>query len=709
MKADKNNSIGRFRIIFLVMCLAGLYILGSALHTMLPPTSEYWEKVSKRFIKENLPIPATRGNIYSWDGQLLAGSIPEYRLYLDYVVIDRDSIARVKAQAWRDSAFQQDLDSISLGLARIFPDKSPEWFRQRLLEGKKRKSHAWRIYPGHASYIQYKECKKLPLLRETSFRGGFYVEEQMKRKRPYGSLASRTLGDLYRDSDAAKNGLELSFDSILSGKPGISHRTKIRNKRLSFTDLEPEDGHDIVSTIDVNIQDVAEKAIVNKLKEVKGETGIVIVMEVATGDVKAIVNMTRGQDSLYYEMKNNAISDLMEPGSTFKTASIMVGLEDGTISMDDVVDCTGGIYNMHGRWMKDHNWRKGGYGVLSVSQVLEYSSNIGVSKLIDKAYHDQPEKFVQGLNREGVGLLLDLPFKGKGEPIVPHPKDTKRYWSKTDLPWMSIGYVTMLPPISTLTFYNAIANGGRMVKPRFIKAEMKDGIIVKEYPTEVLKQRICSPKTLDNIQLILERVVSRGLGKKAGNGGKLFKVSGKTGTAQIAKANGGGYHSGIPRYMVSFCGYYPSDAPKYSCIVCIVKNGLPASGGGQCGPVFREISEYVMSSGDHRNIETAADSNSVYVPEITLGNKRDAQDIIKKMKLEQVSVEEEMIDTIPEDKVPNVAGMGAKDAVYLLQQRGLKVRLNGAGEVQQQSIPPGSEAIRGKTITLVLKERKQSE
>ena len=316
MKADKNNSIGRFRIIFLVMCLAGLYILGSALHTMLPPTSEYWEKVSKRFIKENLPIPATRGNIYSWDGQLLAGSIPEYRLYLDYVVIDRDSIARVKAQAWRDSAFQQDLDSISLGLASIFPDKNPEWFRQRLLEGKKRKSHAWRIYPGHASYIQYKECKKLPLLRETSFRGGFYVEEQMKRKRPYGSLASRTLGDLYRDSDAAKNGLELSFDSILSGKPGISHRTKIRNKRLSFTDLEPEDGHDIVSTIDVNIQDVAEKAIVNKLKEVKGETGIVIVMEVATGDVKAIVNMTRGQDSLYYEMKNNAISDLMEHGWT---------------------------------------------------------------------------------------------------------------------------------------------------------------------------------------------------------------------------------------------------------------------------------------------------------------------------------------------------------------------------------------------------------
>lgn len=705
MKADKNNSLGRFRIIFFVMCLGGLYILGTALHTMLPPTSDYWKEVSRRFTKENLPIPANRGNIYSSDGQLLAGSLPEYRLYLDYVVKDPDSIAQEKTKAWRDSVFKQDLDSIALGLAKIFPDKDANWFRRRLLEGKEKKSRAWRIYPGHASYIQYKECKELPMFKEASYKSGFYAEEQMQRKRPNGSLASRTLGDLYRDSDAAKFGLELSYDSILRGTPGISHRAKIRNKRLSFTDVEPEDGHDLVTTIDINIQDVAEKAIVNKLKEVNGETGIVILMEVATGDVKAIVNMTKGMDGNYYEMKNNAVSDLMEPGSTFKTASIMVGLEDGLIKPTDRVDCSGGIYNMHGRPMKDHNWRKGGYGELTVSEILEQSSNIGVSRLIDNAYHNQPEKFVQGLNREGVGLALNLPFKGKGEPIVPHPKDQNRYWSKTDLPWMSIGYVTMLPPISTLTFYNAIANGGKMVKPRFIKEEKKDGIVVKEFPVEVMKQSICKPSTLKTIQGFLENVVSKGLGKKAGNGGRLFKVSGKTGTAQIAKANGGGYHNGTPRYMVSFCGYYPSDAPRYSCIVCIVKDGLPASGGGQCGPVFSEISQYVMSSGDFRQPEEVADSNSIFVPEISMGNKQEAGDIIQKMNLQGVEWLNQHKDSVALNKVPDVTGMGAKDAVYALQQRGLKILIHGTGTVQEQNIPAGSEVVKGKTITLTLKEK----
>ena len=703
MKADKNNSIGRFRIIFLLMCLAGLYILGTALHTMLPPTSEYWDKVSKRFIKENLPIPATRGNIYSWDGQLLAGSIPEYRLYLDYVVIDKDSTARVNAQAWRDSAFDHDIDSISLGLASIFHDKSAEWFRQRLLEGKKKRRHAWRIYPGHASYIQYKECKELPLLRESSFKGGFYVEEQMKRKRPYGSLASRTLGDLYRDSDAAKNGLELSFDSILRGKPGTSHSSKVLNKRIRFVDMPPENGNDLLTTLDINIQDMADRALRNKLKEVGGEIGIAAVMEVQTGDVKAIVNLTRMSDGEYYECKNNAVSDLMEPGSTFKTASIMVALDDGKINKNTRVETGSGIYQMHGRWMKDHNWRKGGYGNLSVTEVLMYSSNIGVSRLIDDAYKDDPDRYVRGLNKLGVGLPLNLPFVGKGEPRVRHPKKQGRFWlnwSNTALPWMSIGYETMLPPIATLAFYNGIANGGKMVKPRFVTAELKDGQVIREFPTEVIKENMCKKSTLVDIQEILEKVVSEGLGKKAGNNGRYFKVSGKTGTAQIAAAGGGGYHSGITRYMVSFCGYFPSEAPKYSCIVCIVKSGLPASGGGQCGPVFSEISQYIMSKGNSHDAREVSDSNSVYIPASVRGQEKKSN-----MVLEELGIREQLetkVDSMPDDKVPNVIGMGARDAVYELQKRGLKVRLNGKGHVKGQSIPAGSSAERGKTITIQL-------
>ena len=705
MKADKNNSIGRYRILFILMVLAGAYILGTALQTMLPPKSQYWESVEKRFTKENIPLPANRGNILACDGQILSGSVPEYRLYMDFKVIDPDSAAQVKAQHWRDSVFTEKLDSIAEGLAQIFPDYNARWFKERLEKGKKRGGFSYRIYPKHATYIQYKQCKELPLLKEPSFKGGFHVEEILQRKRPYGTLASRVLGDLYKDSDAAKFGLELSFDSILRGKPGISHRTKVRNKRLSFTDIEPEDGHDLLTTLDINIQDAADRALRNKLHEIGGEVGIAVVMEVKTGDVKAIVNLTRGKDGEYHEMKNNAVSDLMEPGSTFKTASIMVALDEGKITKETTVDTNHGIYMMHGRPMKDHNWRKGGYQVLNVTDILGQSSNIGVSRLIDDAYHDDPDRFVRGLNRLGVGLPLNLPFVGKGEPRVRHPKKKGRFWlnwSKTALPWMSIGYETMLPPISTLTFYNGIANGGKVIKPRFVKAEMKDGQVIREFPTEVLVERMCKQSTLNDIQDILEKVVSRGLGKKAGNGGRLFKVSGKTGTAQIASAGGGGYHSGTTRYMVSFCGYYPSEAPQYSTIVCIVKSGLPASGGGQCGPVFSEISQYIMSKGVYRAAREAADTNAVFVPEINRGYTQKNQSVLEKMSIKHQNLVQENTDTIPDNQVPDVVGMGARDAVYELQKRGLKVKLKGKGRITEQNMPVGTIIQRGATITLTL-------
>lgn len=373
MKPDKNNSIGRFRIIFIVLCLIGIYICSSALHTMLTQ-KDYWTEVSKKFIRENIAIPATRGNIYDCKGRMMAGSVPEYRIYMDYVVIDKDEKAKNKAQHWRDSTLNATLDSISEGLAKIFPDKkrsykeNVKWFRNRLLEGKRRKSHAWRIYPKNATYIQYKECKELPLFRETSYKGGFYAETIMQRKHPYGSLASRTLGSLRADSNAAKNGIELSYDSILRGKDGISHSMKVRNKRVRIIDVEAENGHDLISTIDVDIQDMAEKALVAKLKEpsVNGSLGMAIVMEVATGEVKAIVNMHKGKDGNYYEMKNSAISDLMEPGSTFKTASMMLALEDGKASLNTTVDCRGGIFPMHGRQMKDHNWHRGGLSLIHI-------------------------------------------------------------------------------------------------------------------------------------------------------------------------------------------------------------------------------------------------------------------------------------------------------------------------------------------------------
>ncbi len=707
MKADKNNSIGRYCIMFALIVGAGLYILGCAIQIMLPPKNEYWQKVEKKFTKENIPIPANRGNLLAADGQVLSGSIPEYRLYMDFRVVDPDSASQARTQRWRDSAFRTDLDSISKGLASIFKDKDAKWFKERLKQGKKKGGFSWRIYPKNATYIQYRQCKELPMLREGALKSGFHAEEIVQRKKPYGDLASRTLGNLRKDADSAKFGLELSYDSILRGTPGVSHRTKVRNSRLSFIDKEPENGHDLLTTIDINIQDAADRALRKKLHEVKGEIGVAVVMEVKTGDVKAIVNLTRGRDSAYHEIKNNAVSDLMEPGSTFKTASIMVALEDGKITKNTTVDTGNGIYPMYRRFMKDHNWRKGGYGMLDVFGVLQYSSNIGVSRLIDEAYHENPEEFTRGLNRLGVGLPLNLPFVGAGEPRVRHPKKQGRHWtnwSNTALPWMSIGYETMLPPISTLTFYNAIANGGKMVKPRFVTAELQDGQVIRRFPTEVIKESICKPTTLADIQEILETVVSKGLGKKAANNGGRFKVSGKTGTAQIAAAGGGGYHSGVTRYMVSFCGYFPSEAPKYSAIVCIVKTGLPASGGGQCGPVFSEISQYIMSQGAYLDAAEAADSTSIFVPDVCVGADEQNLNVLEMLDIseEGTALGTNQTDTLAENRVPDLTGMTARDAVHCLQEKGLNVQLQGRGRVKKQNMEPGMMIQQGKTITLQL-------
>jgi len=669
-------------MILVGISLMGAYILATALKTMLVE-ADYWREVGQKFVSDSISVPAMRGNILSADGHVMVASLPKYRLFMDYVVIDKDSAARVKAQAWRDSMVREKADSIAEGLARIFPDKSKQWFKDRFLEGHRRGSHAWNLYPRMASYIQYKQVKELPLLRESPLRGGFNPERIMLRAKPYGSLASRTMGDVAKDSSTdsirGTSGLEWCYDTIMRGQDGIKHRSRVYKQTVDFFDREPTNGHDLVSTIDVTMQDIAEKAIVNKLKEVNGDKGVVILMEVKTGDIKAMVSMTRYRneqtgESEYYEAQNDAINALWEPGSTFKTGSIMVALEDGKITPETTVETGSGIYMMHGRPMKDHNWHRGGYGTLNVTQVLEYSSNIGVSRLIDDAYHDCPEKYVQGLYNLGVGIPLGLPMGANPRVRMPNTDKIKGNWSKTALAWMSIGYETQIPPISTVAFYNAIANNGRFVRPRFVKAEMANGKVVREFPVEVIKEQICSPHTLRDIRTILEKAVSEGLGKKAGN--KRFKVSGKTGTAQVAENGSYASHA----YMVSFCGYFPSDDPKYSCIVCIRKRGLPASGGGQCGPVFSEISQLVMNQGVYRDPREAADSTSIFTP------------TLMREKTEYVAGE-----------VPDVIGMGAQKAVYALQRAGLRVRLRGTGSVSDQSIDPGTKNAKGKTITLTLK------
>jgi cell division protein FtsI (penicillin-binding protein 3) len=383
-------------------------------------------------------------------------------------------------------------------------------------------------------------------------------------------------------------------------------------------------------------------------------------------------------------------------------ASFLVALDDGVVDTSYVIHTGCGILNMHGAKMKDHNWHRGGYGDINVARALEVSSNIGVSYVIDHYYGSNPRKYVEGLYRVGIGQDLKLPIVGYLPPKIrmPDTKTTNRalYWSKTTLPWMSIGYETQIAPINTVTFYNAIANNGKMMRPRFVKGFMREGQMIAETQPEVIKEQIAKPSTIKTMQTVLRHVVSQGLGKKAGS--HSFQVSGKTGTAQVAKA--GGYKTGTTEYWLSFCGYFPSDNPQYTCIVCIKKMGLPASGGLMSGGIFHHISEGVMAKSLKLSVTDARDSTSVLVPSVLKGDNNAAGYVLRQLGVNTSKVPMASVD-VKAGKMPDVTGMGARDAVYQLERLGVKVKLSGKGVVARQSIAPGTALQGGMSCVLELK------
>ena len=700
---NSDKVMPRYFAIAVVFTFIGFAIVGKAMYIMTAK-KDYWTQVASRLKRDSVSVKPTRGNILSCDGQLMAGSIPEYKVFVDFQAGATDSIGNHN----RDSLWAENIDSLCYGLNQIFPSKSIAEFKAHLLEGKRKVmkngtvgARHWPVWHRRVDYNTFCEIHKLPIFRESVGKGGFHWETFNARKRPFGSLAGRTIGDVYIAKDSAKNGLELSYDSILRGTNGLMHRRKVLSKYLDIPVLTPIDGADIVTTIDVSMQDLAERALVDELKLINGEMGVAILMEVKTGDVKAIVNMQRADDGEYYEMVNNAISHRCEPGSVFKTASFLVALDDGVIDTTMTINTGCGVMEMHGRAMKDHNWRRGGYGTISVPRALEVSSNIGVSWIIDKYYGSNPTKYVQGLYRVGIHEDLKLPLVGYHPPYIRMPdtktQDRTKYWSKTTLPWMSIGYETQIAPINTVAFYNAIANDGKMMQPRFVKQLVKDGQVIKEFEPVVLKEQIARPKAIKTMQTILEHVVSQGLGRKAGS--KSFKVAGKTGTAQIADQYGG-YHSGITRYWLSFAGYFPADNPRYTCIVCIKKSGLPASGGGMSGVVFHHIAEGVMAQNLKLSVADARDSMSVFKPAVKQGNTSAAEYVLTdlnikdKPQLQQVKESNQMI--------PDVTGMGARDAVFAMEKRGVKTIIKGRGKVKSQSLYAGTAVKQGMKCELYL-------
>ncbi|MDR2140054.1 MAG: PASTA domain-containing protein [Tannerella sp.] len=708
LASEKKQIVWRY---FMVILLLGAVITNICvdLFKIAFREKEKWMAVVERHKIPDQLVKPDRGNIYSSDGKLMVTNVPRYYLYMDF-----------QADGFVADTFLRSgsgLDSLALCLSEKLKNRTAKGYRNHLLRGMKSKSREYPLYEGRVSYADLKEIKQFPFIRRGRNISGFYEKEVIQRQRFYGSLASRTIGDIYNEKETGglpkgKTGLELQYDSLLRGQYGTRSTIRVGKNWTSVMEEEPVPGMDIVTTIDLQIQDFTEKALIDKLRSVDAETGIAIVMEVRTGEIKAISNIERIRPGVYVETntRNYALTDQLEPGSTFKIPSIMVALEDGVCTPDDVVDTGNGIYRYENRKIIDHNADRGGYHQITVAQAVWNSSNIGIAKTILKGYRNNPKKFTDGLSR--IGMDADLQVYGAGRPRIRTQSDPR--WSKLTLPWMSFGYEVQIPPIQTLAFYNAIANNGKMIRPVFTKEIRRDGKTVERFSTKVIRSSVCSQKTLNIIREMLVDVVEKGTGRAVHS--DAVAIAGKTSTAQIAAD--GKYRS----HQISFCGYFPADNPAYSCIVVIRRPhiGTP-SAGLMSGGVFKTIAEKIHAGQTKIDIRSMdADSMKVALPEVKNGDAETLTALLNELEIETeprrlksgyVVAERRTEDRLialktvapKENTVPNVAGMGARDAVYLLEKSGLRVSLSGRGQVVSQSLTPGQRVNRGQTVSLVLR------
>lgn len=696
MSSNHQSILIRFAIVYLIV----VALFGFTIYRMV--AIQGWERskwlaVAERLQRPEKEVPANRGNIYSGDGKLMASTIPYYYLYMD----TRVEYLHVK----NGKNFKDSIDAVAAALSRKFGDRSAAQYRRSIVQAYQQGKGELLLYPHKITYSDLKEVKQFPLFRLGRNKSGLIEREYVRRIKPFGSLASRTIGNIYGDGNkGGECGVELRYDSLLRGKPGLAKPELLGNRWVYIPIIEPEDGLDVITTLDIEMQDIAERALVDKLTEVDAEKGCVIVMDVKTGEVKACVNMTRIETGKYAEKENMAVGDMSEPGSTFKTMSMIVALEKGLIKPTDSIDTGNGKWPMYNRVMTDHNHNQGGYHTLTMTQVLANSSNIGVSRMIDANFANNPSEYVDALYNMGLGTPIDIEIPGAGKPHIRHPKDKNVHWYKTALPWMSIGYEVQMPPIYTLAFYNAIANDGKFIRPFFVKAISQNGRVLESFSTSTIKSSICSSSTLRDIRTMLESVVTDGTGQAVRS--DYVTIAGKTGTAQLQ------YGKGQPvTHQVSFCGYFPADKPLYSAIVVIRQpnNGYP-SGGLMSGRVFRTIAERVYAQCVHA---TMSDTLVVSVPNVKSGNTEALKEVFDELNVDYTPINTPWASvrggkplqvqpiSVSKQYVPNVVGMGAKDAIYLMERAGLRVQVYGRGRCQSQSLPSGSRPQKGQTVTLI--------
>lgn len=627
---------------------------------------DYYRQLAKERTVKQFDIPANRGNVYSSDGSLLATSVPNYTIRFDALAPQKEDF---------DENVKPLADSLSVMLG-----KSSSYYYSRFRNARVNKNRYLLVAKG-LSYTEYIRIKSFPLFEKGPYKGGIITEQKTVREHPIGKIAARTIGyeRLNNNGRALHVGIEGAFAEHLNGTDGKRMMQKIaKNQWKPISDnneVEPIDGCDIVSTIDVYIQDIAHHALLKQLEYYEADHGCVVVMETKTGYIKAISNLGRARDSSYYETVNYAVGESQEPGSTFKLAALLALLEDKKVDTSQVYDTHDGVVKYHGYRVEDS--RRGGYGEISLARGFEVSSNTVLAQAVHDNYNERPNEFIMRLQEFGLTEPLGVSIIGEGKPKIPRPED--KAWSALSLPWMGFGYGLSMTPLQTLTLYNAVANNGEMVRPLFVQEIREWNKTIKHFDKEVINPKICSQETIDKAKEVLKNVVKRGTGSKLYS--PNFSMAGKTGTAQVNY--GGGKGDGM-YYSSSFAGYFPAEDPKYSCIVVIhrpsVKKGY--YGADVSGPVFKRIAQKIFTD--------VPSTNSVDKLQENIGE----QESLYTSYYEKVQQTEEVM--------PNLVGMSGMDAVALLGNMGLKVQIHGAGKVKKQSLAPGKAFKRNQTVVLQL-------
>lgn len=663
---DKHISYRIYLVAFVIFLMA--MAISIKLTNIQWVEGDYYRKLAKEKTVKRFIIPANKGNIYSSDGSLLATSIPNYTIRFD-------------ALAAKAALFEKNVKPLSDELSKLLG--KPSYYFESILRKARFNKNRYTFVAEDLNYTQYAKIKTFPLFNKGANKGGIIVEQVTVREHPIGKIAERTIGyDRIDENGIQKRvGIEGAFGKYLNGKDGTILKQKIAKGQWKpirdVNEVDPQDGYDVISTIDVYIQDIAHHALLKQLEEYGAEHGCVVVMETKTGHVKAISNLGRNEKSgNYYETINYAVAESHEPGSTFKLVDMIALLDDNKVDTSKVFDSRGGVITYRGDKVRDSH--EGGYGKISLGKGFEVSSNTILVQAVYENYKNNPQEFIDRINKMGLNKPLGLPFQGEGKPIV--HQTTDKNWNPNILPWMAFGYSVAMTPIQTLTLYNAVANNGEMVKPQFVSEIKEWNKTIKKYDKQVINPKICSDETIKKLKSLLLNVVKRGTGAKLYS--KDFSMAGKTGTAQANYGTNGGNDK---HYISSFVGYFPAENPKYSCIVVVHKPNTSMNnyyGADVAGPVFKRIAQKIFTDAPSTN---------------------EIKNLDKKIAKQENKYQEyyDKLNAV-KNTIPNLKGMSGMDAVALLGNLKVKVKITGNGKVKSQSIQAGQRIDKNSTITLEL-------